>query len=287
MEFHHPHADLADFYVPDGAAMPDALARTTHLCVGAHPDDQEFMAYHGIAECFGRADRWFSGVVVTHGGGSARAGLYGGFSDEQMIEVRRREQRKAAMVGEYACQLQLGYPSAAIQDPADGAVVEDLVRILEVARPQTVYLHNPADKHDTHVACCLRAIEALRRLPKADRPTQVYGCEVWRDLDWLLDLDKTVLPVGAREHLAAALAGIFDSQLCGGKRYDLAIRGRWRANASMLDAHAVDQGEALSWAIDLGPLVRDPRLSVIDYTLGFLDRLRADVVDRARRLGGR
>src|SRR5258708_9857405 len=74
MQFHQPNAD---FFVPDGAAPDAALARTTHLCIAAHQDDIEIMAYHGIAECFGRNDRWFTGVVVTDGPVSPRGGIYG------------------------------------------------------------------------------------------------------------------------------------------------------------------------------------------------------------------
>jgi LmbE family N-acetylglucosaminyl deacetylase len=283
MDFHRPDTDLL---VPDGIEPAAALARTTHLCVGAHQDDQEFMAYEGIEACYEREDRWFTGVVVTDGGGSARSGPYAGHTDEQMTAVRREEQRRAAALGKYGCQIQLGYPSREVKDGADPRVVDDLERVFAAARPHTVYLHNPADKHDTHVACCLRAIAALRRLPAADRPARVLGCEIWRDLDWLVDADKTVLEVGGRPELAAALAATFDSQLCGGKRYDLAIRGRWRANATMFESHAVDHSEALSWAIDLTPLVRDEQASVIEHTLAHLDRLRADLTERARRVGG-
>jgi len=283
MEFHHSEAEL---FVPDETPLPAALERTTHLCVGAHQDDQEFMAYHGIAECFGRADKWFSGVVVSNGGGSARSGLYADYTDEAMMETRRHEQRKAAFVGEYACQIQLGYPSHELKDGQQRGVIDDLQRIFELARPEIVYVHNPADKHDTHVACCLRAIEALRGLSPDARPTKVYGCEIWRDLDWMLDEDKVVLPVDSHENLATALGGVFDSQLCGGKRYDLAIQGRRRAHATMFESHAVDRSTALSWAMDLTPLIHDPKASVVDYTLEFIDRLRDDVKERASKLGG-
>ena len=51
MQFHNAGAD---FFVPDGADADAALARTTHLCISAHQDDIEIMAYHGVAECFGR-----------------------------------------------------------------------------------------------------------------------------------------------------------------------------------------------------------------------------------------
>ena len=78
MRFSRPDADV---FVPDGTPMPEALRRATHVCVGAHQDDQEFMAFHGIAECFGRKDQGFAGVVVTNGGGSSRTGIYADYTD--------------------------------------------------------------------------------------------------------------------------------------------------------------------------------------------------------------
>ncbi len=55
----------------------------------------------------------------------------------------------------------------------------------------------------------------------------------------------------------------------------------------MYDSHAVDEAEGLSWALDLTPLIHDPDASVIEYTLGYIDRLREDVIARATRVGGR
>jgi hypothetical protein len=150
-------------------------------------------------------------------------------------------------------------------------------------RPQVVYLHNPADKHDTHVAVFLRCLEALRSLPAEHRPAEVYGCEVWRDLDWLVDADKVALDVSAQPELAAQLVAVFASQIAGGKRYDLATAGRRLAHATFHTAHAADRAQALTWAMDLTPLVRDPHLSVEEFTLGYVERLRADVAARLRR----
>ncbi len=275
--FSRPDADL---FIPDGAALPEALARTTHLAIGAHQDDLEIMAWHGILACFGQADQWFTGVVVTDGAGSARAGIYADFTDQAMQAVRRQEQRKAAILGEYAAQIQLVHPSATVKDAARPEVADDLAAILRATRPRFVYLHNPADKHDTHVATMLRALAALRRLPPAERPERVYGCEVWRDLDWLGDDEKQALPVGGRPNLAAALLGVFDSQVCGGKRYDLAAIGRRLANATFFASHEVDQADALTYAMDLTPLVADPALDVADYALAAIDRFRHDVASR-------
>jgi LmbE family N-acetylglucosaminyl deacetylase len=279
MRFHKPTADL---FVPDGLAPEAALARTTHLCISAHQDDIEIMAYHGIAECFGRKDRWFSGVVVTNGAGSPRNGIYGEYTDEEMQRVRLIEQRKAAFVGDYAAQAQLGFSSSEVKNAANREVVEDLEQILRAAQPEVVYLHNPADKHDTHVAVMLRSLAALRAVRGETRPKKVYGCEVWRDLDWLPDENKQALPVSARSNIAAALVGVFDSQVSGGKRYDLATAGRRLAHATYYASHGTDQESALSFAMDLTPLVDDPSLDVAVYVLGLVDRFRADV---ARRLG--
>jgi LmbE family N-acetylglucosaminyl deacetylase len=253
------------------------------MTVSAHQDDIEIMSYHGIAECFGRADRWFTGVVATNGAGSPRSGIYASLSDEEMQRVRITEQRKAAFVGDYACQIQLGYTSAEVKDP-HGAVVGDLCTILRAARPEVVYLHNLADKHDTHVATALRSIAALRAVRSETRPRAVYGCEVWRDLDWLPDEDKRALPVSARSNIAAALVGVFDSQVSGGKRYDLATAGRRVAHATYHASHATDGESALNFAMDLTPLIDDPTLPIAAYVLAFVDRFRADV---ARRLSGR
>ena len=283
MKFHNAHADV---FVPDGVEPGAALARTTHLCVSAHQDDIEIMAYHGIAECFGRTDKWFTGVVVTNGAGSPRAGIYGQFTDEEMQKVRLREQRKAAYVGEYGCQIQLGYPSSAVKDPNHAGVRDDLTAIFRAARPQVVYLHNLADKHDTHVAVALRSIAALRAVGGQFQPKKVYGCEVWRDLDWLPDADKQALPVSARSNVAAALVGVFDSQVSGGKRYDLATAGRRLAHATYHASHSTDQETALSFAMDLTPLVSDPALSIEDYVLAYIDRFRADVEERLKASAG-
>jgi LmbE family N-acetylglucosaminyl deacetylase len=282
MQFTRPTADT---FVPDGASFQEALLRTTHLCVSAHQDDIEIMAYHGAAECFGRQDRWFTGVVVSNGAGSPRAGIYSDYTDEQMKRVRLIEQRKAAYVGEYGCMIQLGFPTVELKNPANVEAVEDLKTIFRMARPEIVYLHNLADKHDTHVAVALRAITALRAIAAEYKPKQVYGCEVWRGLDWLMDEDKRPLPVSARSNISAALVGVFDSQVGGGKRYDLATAGRRLANATFFASHGVDEETALTFAMDLTPLVENPEASISSYVLAYVERMRADIAERLAKLG--
>jgi LmbE family N-acetylglucosaminyl deacetylase len=278
------HMAGAEIYVPDGTPIDQALKRTTHLCVSAHQDDIEIMAAAPILECYQQKDRWFTGVVMSDGRGSPRDGLYAQYSDEEMRLVRFKEQRKAAVVGEYAAQVMLDYPSKAIKDAAQAGPVEDLLAVLQAAQPQVVYTHNLADKHDTHLATALRVIEALRRLPADRRPGKLYGCEVWRALDWMLDEDKCAMDVSLHENLQAALLGVFDSQIAGGKRYDLASMGRRRANATYFESHGVDQTTGLSFAMDMSPLIADTSLEPDTFVDGLIERFRQDVDDRIRRM---
>lgn len=270
----------AELYIPDGAPEAGALARTTHLAVGAHQDDLEIMAYHGILECFGREDRWFTGVVVTNGAGSPRSDLYAAYTDEQMRQVRKVEQRKAAYVGEFAAQFLLDFPSSAVKSGTDPRAVNDLAAILRATRPEVVYTHNFADKHDTHVGVTWRLVQAIRSLPLDLRPSRLLGCEVWRDLDWMVDTDKVGLDVSGHPNLANALVSVFDSQICGGKRYDLATTGRRTAHATYFASHGVDQTTQLNFAMDLTPLITDDTLDPARYTLDHIDRFRNDVQSR-------
>jgi hypothetical protein len=79
------------------------------------------------------------------------------------------------------------------------------------------------------------------------------------------------------------LLGVFDSQISGGKRYDLAEEGLRHANATYFDSHTTDKTSLLSFALDLTPLVEDDQLDVEEYTLGYVRRLEKDVADRLRR----
>ncbi len=283
MKFSRPEADV---FLPAGGDAARALARTTHLCVIAHQDDIEINAYPAVTECLGRADRFFTGVVMTNGAGSARTGKFAHVTDAEMQLIRRDEQRAAAVLGNYNLQLQLAHPSGDVKQAGHAGVTADLAAIFGGCRPEVVYLHQPADKHDTHVACFLRCIEALRALPRDRRPARVLGVEGWRDLDWLADNEKVAMDASANPELAAKLVGVFESQIAGGKRYDLAAMGRRLANATFFNSHATDATNAISLAMDLTPLVRDDTLSVREFALGHIDRLRADVAGRIERFGG-
>lgn len=284
MKFHHPTAEL---FIPDGKPETEALARITHLGIGAHQDDLEFMAFHGILQCFAREDRWFGGVTCTNGAGSSRTGPYEKFSDLEMMAIRRQEQNTAAVIGGYGAMIQLDYPSSAVKSPTEQELKEDLKMILSATLPEVVYTHNLADKHDTHIGVTIAALAAMRELPSARRPKKVIGCEVWRNLDWLCDEDKLLMDVSNRDNLAASLNGVFDSQIAGGKRYDLATLGRRAANATFFNSHATDASTQLIFGMDLTPLVEDPTMDLIEFVCDHVDKFRDDMKSKLRQKLGK
>lgn len=269
--------ELAEIFVPDGKHVAEALARTTHLAIGAHQDDLEIMAIDGILKCFQREDRWFTGVVVTDGSGSPRSGLYQDYTDKEMQAVRYSEQKKAAIIGGYAAQFFLGYPSSIIKDRESSEPVEDIIDIIRETTPEVVYTHNLADKHLTHIGVTIKVLTAIRALSEDERPKKVYGCEVWRDLGWMLDEDKVAFDCSNQANLQAALLGVYDSQISGGKRYDLATMGRRTANATYFATHDVDVSTGLVFAMDLTPLIQDNSLDINDYVQRFIKRFAEDV----------
>lgn len=271
------HQPAADLYLPDAGELAATLKKTTHLGVGAHQDDLEFMALHGILECYEREDLCFGGVTCTNGAGSARQGAFADYTDEEMQRIRAEEQREAARLGRYSYMAQLDYPSSAIKDPAAAEnLIDDLFNLLRHSSAKVVYTHNLADKHGTHIAVAAALIKAIRRLPLDQRPEKLIGCEVWRDLDWMPDEKKIVMDLGKNEAFAHQLNGIFKSQITG-KRYDLAVEGRRRANATFFDSHSTDACERVCFGMDLSPLIHDESLEPSAVALALIQDFQDSV----------
>lgn len=274
----------SEVFIPDNTPTEAAFERTTHMAVSAHQDDIEIMACDGILKCFGKNDAWFCAVVATNGAGSPRDDLYASYSDEEMQKIRKVEQKKAAYVGEYGSLALLDYPSGAVKDPKGRDVIEEFKALITASMPKIIYTHNLADKHDTHVGVVVKLITALRELPDEVQPENLYGCEVWRNLDWVNDEEKVYFDVSAHPNLAAALVEVFDSQICGGKKYDLATAGRRLANATYAASHGVDAAQALSYGMDLTPLIKDKGLDIRVYVKGYINRFAQDVESRLEKM---
>jgi hypothetical protein len=80
------------------------------------------------------------------------------------------------------------------------------------------------------------------------------------------------------------LLGVFDSQIAGGKRYDLATMGRRRANATYFETHGVDLTTGLSFAMDMTPLVLNDDQEPLALVEDLIQRFAQDVSERIRRV---
>lgn len=201
-----------------------------------------------------------------------------------MVAARIEEQKRAADIGEYSAQMVLLHPTDELKDAKNQRTVDDIEVILRATRPEVVYTHNLFDKHEAHVAVALRVIAAIQRLASAERPEKVYGCEVWRDLDWLMDDRKVVFNVSEHEDLQFKLLEVFESQIAGGKRYDLAAMGRRRAHATYLQPHQVDAATGAIYAVDMTPLTANGAPEPGAWARETLAAFSKDVSDRIGRL---
>jgi len=263
--FGHSKARL---FVPDGAETEKALQRCSHMGIGAHQDDLEIMAFHGVQSCYDNPDDWFCGVTCTDGTGGPRKEGLEQLSPEEVGALRNQEQDRAAELGQYGAMIQLNYSSQAVKSKDKSEVVASLFDLLSAVQPRVVYTHNPADKHDTHVGVTIATLEAIRKMPIGERPSELYGCEVWQDLDWLNDTEKVRLDVSGNNDLAEALINCHDSQVTPAKRYDLATLGRRRANATYSDSHSNTPGTYVTHAMDLSQLILDDEINLQDFVAG-------------------
>ena len=258
-----------EIYMPDtaqpvsGITLEEALSATTHLGIAAHPDDLEIMAIHGILAGFRGGGASFAGVVLTNGSGAPRDAKFAGLSDAELAALRKEEQKEAARVGRYGTVVFMNFASQDVR--SGGGVVENLARVLQAARARVVYTHSLLDAHSTHSAAAWRVIQTLRSLPEDFLPEQVFGCEVWRGLEWLPARWRVTFDCSDHLELQKSLLDAFKTQVESGKRYDFAIPGRRAANATMNDPNAVDNAQAVAYAMDLTPLTRDKTLSPRAY----------------------
>ena len=275
----------AEMYIPDGVSQETALSRADILAICAHPDDLEVMAVPGILKAYAQGGLRFFGIVATNGVGSMRSVDYLDRSYLEMREVRIGEQKEAARLGRYSGLALLNYESGEVKDACFSEIDADLKNLIKEIRPEEVYLHNPFDRHDTHIAVCVRAISALRAVAAETgwRPERVYGCEHWRGLDWLVHCDRVALPVHDPEHIADQLLHVYASQMMDVRKFDQAVRCRRVVNATYQEGHAIGSEQEVAYAVDLLPLVEDPTIKMVDYVRHTVDRFRSDIVSRLER----
>ncbi len=221
------------------------------MCIGAHKDDVEIMAFDGIIKGL---DGGFVAVVLTSGSTCPKGEMLKDLSPKEISALRTNEQLEASKIGKYAGLYLIEKESPELQN-YDEQLVHSLCEILQANRGMdTVYIHSPFDRHKTHRRAFDVAIDAFRMLDKADLPRKVYACEVWGSLDWYNGKYRTEFVLDGHEQLAYDLMSCFKSQNQA-KRYDLAVGARRQANATFGDGHALDMAKSVALALDVTDLV--------------------------------
>lgn len=274
------HISSDKFIIPDKRPLDEALHRTTHLGIGAHQDDLEIMAVHGILQCHHEKSLWFSGVIAGDGRGSPLGRPFAHLSADQLQQVRNKEQIEAAVLGQYSVLALLGHSSESIKDPSDKNLINDLIELCTVCRPETIYTHSLFDRHPTHLATVFKTIRAIRSLPNEAQPSHFYGCEVWTSLDWLVESDKIRLDVSSGKDLQNNLLEVYQSQIKGGKAYQQAAMGRRLANATFSDSHQTDSSSGVIFAMDLMPLIQDRQMDIISFIQSHINHFSTEIINR-------
>ena len=248
-----------------------------YLCICAHQDDNEIMAMDGVLKGIRSRNYSFALVVTADGGGSARTGEFKDYTDEMMKAVRIKEQQEASEIGRYHSLYLLNYPSKDIKDKNNRDIVEEYKNIIKELKPEVIYTHSVLDKHPTHLGVVVKVINAIRELPKEYQPKVLYGCEVWRGLDWISDERKIGFDLSKNVKLQKKILDVFKSQIAGGKEYTKASLGRRYANATYFQSHSVDTYKLVNYGIDMMPLIKDKDLSIQAFALSFVDDLRNEI----------
>ena len=273
----------AEVFVPGKTVEIEAINRTTHLAIGAHPDDYEIIAYHGIEYCIDHPENYFSSVTITSGSGGPRFGLYTEIDNLQYVELRKLEQKKAAIIGNYSACFFLDYESSGIKTDRGKDVINDLKRILLESRPRVIYTHSLFDFHETHVCVTLKVISALRDIRDKYIPEKFYGCEAWGSLDWLTQIDKIKLITRTHPDIESAILSIYDSQNMGIKRFDKATIARRMVNTIYNEINTrCDDSDSSTFAVDLLPLILSSNPE--EFVSQKIIRFKEEVLNRVRNI---
>jgi hypothetical protein len=154
-------------------------------------------------------------------------------TDDAMRTIRQREQEKAAVVGEYAAVVMLDRTSADVQGPGHVALVQELTDLLRAARPEVVYTHSPRTGIRRTYRWSSPPWPPAARCPPASAPRESSAARCGATSSGSPQRTRSRSDVSGRDSMGAALMGVFESQIVGGKRYDLAVPARRLAHADV------------------------------------------------------
>lgn len=243
-----------------------------NIIIAAHKDDGEMIGIKAIDDSIKKNESLVM-IILTNGSGCPRVGYYESVSDEDMVEIRTSEQKRASEIGRYNTLYLLDHPSKVVQEKQKIVIDEIKDILLKYPEIENIYIHNPFDKHKTHIASCEVAVEAIKEVyqeGKLKKLSKVLGVEVWRSLDWLPDKYKVTIDTTGAEFISQNIMAVFVSQNSA-KRYDEAISNRRLANATFNESHESNSCTSLMYAIDLMEPIQNVHKNLADLLTENLD----------------
>ena len=165
-----------------------------------------------------------------------------------------------------------------MKNPSNLKTVEEIAEIIRACRPEIVYTHNLADKHDTHVAVAMRTIAAIRSLPAGQRPKRCIRLKYGAGLTGSTTMKKSALTPPSTPTLRRC-SGIRQPD-CG--RQALRQRAGPQARERHFRKHDTDDVKA-SYGLDIAELVNSD-MDYFDFINRFIKNFRKDVEERIRSL---
>ncbi len=224
-----------------------SMCKVDSLAIVAHSDDAEILAPRGIIESW-TSKKSFGVVVVNDGVGRPRAAAYEGYSNEEMTDLRIREQFAAARAGGYSFALALAYPSSETKEARNQELIAELREVLALANPRVVYTHNPWDVHPSHISVLQHALWALSGATQ--KPDALFGGEVWGPLDRIPDPYLIRWDCTGQEPRLEELLSYFASQNAI-KDYHHAVMDRRRSHAKLNNPHVTLPATSIHLGVDL------------------------------------
>lgn len=190
-------------YVPTSAKTGAIVS----LCIVDEVTDVERVGAGGIIETLYNPNKSFVGAVIRTPHDISNCGLYNLYNEEDMVDIRLAEQKKAANIGSYNSLYVLNYTDLSNK----GAIIDDLIALIKAYRPEKIYTYSPYEKDREKVQTVLMLIEALSRIDEEYRPQLVVGAAISRELSFLPTEQVLNLGIDSKIDLAYSLLDIYDS----------------------------------------------------------------------------
>lgn len=250
---------LRDFFVPieTGRNLEDYIQiKENILIVAPHPDD-DVLGVGGYMASAAEKKKQVFVVYITDGAGSPRRDK--NISDAQM--VRRREIEAISALRLLRAKGGFFLRISSKELPQKFVHVQGaLEKILDLLRPEEVFIPAPYERHKTHLICTQISLKALRAC--APKGTQLFGYSIWGNF-WgghkriIFDITPYI-----KDKIQAVLA--HETQMAY-KNYQQGILGKNNYEAIFWESHEYQMSTFAEIFLDMNILLQNSSLSLIDF----------------------